>query len=66
MYLAYDNIPRELRDRLEGRTVLQVYDYNRYRIDPNVDMAGGPQPPATHLHHAPGHGQESALRKTAP
>ena len=40
MYRAYDNIPRELRDRLEGRTVLQVYDYNRYRIDPNVDMAG--------------------------
>ena len=40
MYRAYDNIPRELRDRLEGRTVLQVYDYNRYRIDPNVDMSG--------------------------
>ena len=40
MYRAYDNVPQELRDRLEGRTVLQVYDYNRYRIDPNVDMAG--------------------------
>ena len=40
MYKAYDRIPTTLRDRLEGRTVLQVYDYNRYRIDPNVDMAG--------------------------
>lgn len=40
MYEAYDHIPAALRDRLEGRTVLQVYDYNRYRIDPNVDMAG--------------------------
>ena len=38
MYRAYDNIPGELRDRLEGRTVLQVYDYNRYRIDPNVAL----------------------------
>lgn len=40
MYSAYDNIPRDLRDRLEGRRVLQVYDYNRYRIDPNVDLEG--------------------------
>lgn len=40
MYKAYDNIPRAVRDRLEGRNVLQVYDYNRYRIDPNVDFNG--------------------------
>jgi len=40
MYRAYENIPRALRDKLEGRTVLQVYDYNRYRIDPNVDLNG--------------------------
>lgn len=40
MYRAYDNIPRDLRDRLEGRRVLQVYDYNRYRIDPSVDLEG--------------------------
>ena len=34
MYRAYDNIPRALRDRLEGRTVLQVHDYKRReRID---------------------------------
>lgn len=34
MYKAYDNIPRALRDRLEGRNVLQVHDYKRReRID---------------------------------
>ena len=29
MYKAYENIPRALRDRLEGRKVLQVHDYKR-------------------------------------
>jgi alpha-ketoglutarate-dependent taurine dioxygenase len=29
MYKAYENIPRVLRDRLEGRKVLQVHDYKR-------------------------------------
>ena len=29
MYQAYENIPRALRDRLEGRRVLQVHDYKR-------------------------------------
>jgi taurine dioxygenase len=29
MYKAYENIPRPLRDRLEGRKVLQVHDYKR-------------------------------------
>jgi taurine dioxygenase len=29
MYKAYDNIPRPLRDKLEGRKVLQVHDYKR-------------------------------------
>jgi taurine dioxygenase len=34
MYKAYENIPRQLRDRLEGRKVLQVHDYKRReRID---------------------------------
>ena len=34
MYMAYDNIPRPLRDRLEGRKVLQMHDYKRReRID---------------------------------
>jgi taurine dioxygenase len=29
MYKAYENIPRSLRDKLEGRKVLQVHDYKR-------------------------------------
>ena len=29
MYKAYDLIPRALRDRLEGRKVLQMHDYKR-------------------------------------
>lgn len=29
MYRAYDNIPRTLRDRLEGRKVLQIHEYKR-------------------------------------
>ncbi len=34
MYKAYENIPRPLRDRLEGRNVLQIHDYKRReRID---------------------------------
>ncbi len=28
-YAAYDRIPKKLRDRLEGRKVLQVHDYKR-------------------------------------
>jgi taurine dioxygenase len=34
MYMAYDNIPQALREKLEGRKVLQVHDYKRReRID---------------------------------
>jgi len=42
MYKAYDNIPRTLRDRLEGRKVLQLHDYKRReRIDvDSVDLSG--------------------------
>jgi taurine dioxygenase len=29
MYKAYENIPRPLRDKLEGKEVLQVHDYKR-------------------------------------
>jgi taurine dioxygenase len=29
MYKAYENIPRGLRDKLEGRKVLQIHDYKR-------------------------------------
>ena len=41
MYKAYENIPRPLRDRLEGRKVLQIHDYKRReRIDlDKVDLA---------------------------
>lgn len=38
MYKAYENIPRALRDRLEGRRVLQMHDYKR-RERLNVDTA---------------------------
>ena len=40
MYRAYDDIPRPLRDRLEGRKVLQIHDYlRRERIDlGRIDM----------------------------
>lgn len=38
MYAAYDNIPRALRDSLEGRRVLQMHDYKR-RERLNVDTA---------------------------
>jgi taurine dioxygenase len=38
MYKAYEMIPRALRDRLEGKKVLQMHDYKRReRID--VDTA---------------------------
>ena len=41
MYKAYDNLPRHLKDRIEGRRVLQVFDevqdsrldLSRYRLD---------------------------------
>jgi taurine dioxygenase len=41
MYKAYENIPRALRDRLEGRKVLQVHDYKRReRLDlDRIDLA---------------------------
>ncbi|MDH7796090.1 MULTISPECIES: TauD/TfdA family dioxygenase [unclassified Beijerinckia] len=41
LYRAYDLIPRSLRDRLEGRKVLQIHDYKRReRLDLEaVDIA---------------------------
>jgi taurine dioxygenase len=40
MYKAYENIPPALRERIEGRTVLQVHDYKRReRLDPeSIDL----------------------------
>ncbi len=41
MYRAYDNVPKALKDRLEGHTVLQIHDYKRTeRIDPDGDIEG--------------------------
>lgn len=42
MYKAYDNLPEDLRQRLEGRKVLQIHDYKRReRIDIyNSDISG--------------------------
>ncbi len=41
MYAAYDKIPRDLRDKLEGRKVLQMHDYKRReRLDlDTVDLS---------------------------
>jgi taurine dioxygenase len=40
MYKAYENIPPALRERIEGRKVLQVHDYKRReRLDPeSIDL----------------------------
>ena len=40
MYLAYDNIPQPLKQRLAGRNALQVYDYattGRVQIDKGIE-----------------------------
>ena len=40
MYLAFDNLPKTLKDRLAGRTVLQVYDYAmREKVDIDQDYS---------------------------
>lgn len=42
MYKAYDNLPEDLKQRLEGRKILQIHDYKRReRIDIyNSDISG--------------------------
>jgi hypothetical protein len=59
MYKAYENIPRGLRDRLEGRNVLQIHDYKRReRIDlGKVDLA------SIRHHHPSGDRPQSALHQ---
>ena len=37
-YQAYDNIPRDLKAKLEGSKVLQIYDYQRHRVDADIDL----------------------------
>lgn len=39
-YAAYNNVPADLQRKLEGRQVLQVYDYQRHRVDPDIDLSG--------------------------
>jgi taurine dioxygenase len=41
MYKAYDNVPRDLKDRLAGRRVLQIYDFAMIeKVDIDADTAG--------------------------
>ncbi len=48
MYTAYDNIPEALKRKLEGRQVLQIYNYGTVdKADPDGDLTGvrhGTQP----------------------
>ena len=39
-YAAYDSVPADLKARLEGRQVLQVYDYQRHTVDHDIDLSG--------------------------
>jgi len=38
-YKAYDNLPRDLKTKLEGCQVLQIYDYQRHRVAADVDLS---------------------------
>jgi taurine dioxygenase len=40
MYKAYDGLPADLKHRLEGRSALQVYDYDR-PLAQRIDVSGG-------------------------
>jgi taurine dioxygenase len=41
MYLAYENVPKALRDKLRGRTVLQAYNRSTViRVDPEDGLDG--------------------------
>ncbi len=37
---AYDNVPADLKAKLDGRQVLQVYDYQRHTVDADIDLSG--------------------------
>ena len=40
MYRAYENIPADLKQRIEGKKVLQIHDFKRFeRIDMNGDIS---------------------------
>ena len=67
MYKAYENIPRPLRDKLEGKKVLQVHDYKRReRLDlDKIDLEQRAPPRAADLHHPSGDRPQSALHQPA-
>lgn len=58
MYEAYNRIPRALRDRLEGRRVLQIHDYKRReRLDLDaidISRIRHKEQPVFITHHATG------------
>ena len=37
---AYDNVPADLKAKLDGCQVLQVYDYQRHTVDADIDLGG--------------------------
>ncbi len=39
-HAAYDSIPADLKTKLEGCRVLQVYDYQRHTVDADIDLGG--------------------------
>ena len=39
-YAAYDSVPADLKTKLEGCQVLQVYDYQRHTVDADIDLSG--------------------------
>lgn len=39
-YAAYDHVPADLRKKLEGCRVLQVYDYQRHTVAADLDLSG--------------------------
>ena len=51
---AYDNVPGDLKEKLEGCQVLQVYDYQRHTVDADIDLSGARYYVQPVLHHPPG------------
>ncbi len=39
-HAAYDSVPADLKTKLEGCKVLQVYDYQRHTVGPDLDLSG--------------------------
>ena len=66
MYKAYENIPRPLRDKLEGKKVLQVHDYKRRSGSTSTrSTSTACATMAADLHHPSGDRAEIALHQPA-